>query len=261
MSGEITFESLNLLTTFMDEPRVFPGPDGDPYLSRWYLQGQRFDKFGKVVNPASFRSLIRDLTPFSTFLHKFHRSDADSELHSHPWAWAWVMVLAGGYVEERLVGDRIVTITRKPGSIFMFKHDDYHRVDLLGRESWSLFLAGPYAGPWFFRSKDTGKVTASGEFLARKRLKRGDLPRAPVPDRQIPTGPIAEDLDHAVVRACAEPTLVDALAWIALWENDRVVHQAMKRERGPNGQSWDTFFRLAFSKTMAKWYSRSESDF
>ncbi len=32
--------------------------------------------------------------------------------------------------------------------------------------------------------------------------------------------------DEAINRACEEPTLVSALAWIAIWDADRAIQQA-----------------------------------
>lgn len=58
--------------------------NGVPYLTRCYLLGKDW-KWGNV------------------YLHHFHSSDQGDELHSHPWSWGLSLVLAGGYVEERVV--------------------------------------------------------------------------------------------------------------------------------------------------------------
>lgn len=67
-------------------------------------------------------------------------------------------------------------------------------------------------------------------------------------------------LKEAVARACQEPTLLDALAWIAIWETERVVQQAIRNEksgeRNPDGSQWDTCFRLAFKDVMEHWNPR-----
>lgn len=64
------------------------------------------------------------------------------------------------------------------------------------------------------------------------------------------------NVDEAVSRACEEPTLVDALIWIVGWESERVVAQAMKGERGPDGQLWDSCYgyciRLVTEKYKGK---------
>lgn len=70
--------------------------------------------------------------------------------------------------------------------------------------------------------------------------------------------------DEAVNRACEEPTLVDALTWIAIWENDRAVRQALltneRRRMGvPNastashGGDWDSSFKRCFEAVFAAW--------
>ncbi len=34
--------------------------------------------------------------------------------------------------------------------VSLLREDTYHRVDLLGEDSWSLFIAGPKGGSWYF---------------------------------------------------------------------------------------------------------------
>lgn len=67
-------------------------------------------------------------------------------------------------------------------------------------------------------------------------------------------------LREAVARACQEPTLLDALAWIAIWETERVVQQAIRNEksgeRNPDGSQWDTCFKLSFQDVMSTWNAR-----
>jgi len=110
------------------------------------------------------------------YLHRFHRSDEDRELHSHPWTWSIAIVLRGGYAETRRdLVDQILglsrTVVRRPGSVFLIRHDTYHRVELLGRESWSLFIAGPERHPWFFMDPATGETTPWRTFIRRKGLR------------------------------------------------------------------------------------------
>ena len=35
------------------------------------------------------------------------------------------------------------------------------------------------------------------------------------------------NIDQAVLRACGELTLLDALSWICVWENERVIRQVL----------------------------------
>lgn len=67
-------------------------------------------------------------------------------------------------------------------------------------------------------------------------------------------------LSEAVKEACKQPTLLDALSWIAVWESERVIQQARKfYETGvstaSDGKGWDTCFRVCFKLVMEA-YSR-----
>jgi len=60
---------------------------------------------------------------------------------------------------------------------------------------------------------------------------------------------------QAVNRACEEPTLVDALSWISVWECERVIpvaHEFLNGEKpfDWNGQGWDTCFKFLINETM-----------
>jgi hypothetical protein len=61
-------------------------------------------------------------------------------------------------------------------------------------------------------------------------------------------------IDQAIDRACQEPTLVDALSWICLWECERVVAQALRNVpnniRDADGKSWDTCFGYCIRLVM-----------
>jgi hypothetical protein len=119
------------------------------YLTRWYVfGGARDNDDGDTGEP-----LIR--LPFNIFLHRFERSDDDGALHSHPWSWGVSIILAGGYSEERRIGDTVERVTFGPGSINVIRHEDFHRVDLLEEDAWSLFIAGPKLGTWFFWDRET----------------------------------------------------------------------------------------------------------
>lgn len=152
------------LTTFLAAPRVIMDRDGGtPYLARHYLIGKRpaVDQHGNPVRAE------RPSTP-QVYLHRFFRSDHDGELHSHPWRWAVAIILAGGYAEERRVGDRVETKLRLPGSIVFLRGEDFHRGDLLAPESWSLFIVGPKVSNWFFWNRDTKLRAPWRSFLAWK---------------------------------------------------------------------------------------------
>lgn len=49
----------------------------------------------------------------------------------------------------------------------------------------------------------------------------------------------------AVKKACMEPTLLDSLSWICIWESERIVRQA-KMNKVVNietGARWETCFK------------------
>jgi len=154
---------LRWITGDMSAPRVIWDRAGlSEYLSRWYVWPTRtygakdFDEKRGAV---------------AVFLHRFHRGDDDRECHSHPWHWAISLILAGGYIEERRVRGTNIVVERvvKPWSINFIRGDDYHRVDLLEEDAWSLFVAGPRASDWYFWNRDTGETTQWEKFIARKR--------------------------------------------------------------------------------------------
>jgi hypothetical protein len=172
--------AIKTIASLLPAPRVIYDRDGQtPYLSRYYLigrpthpSGEPFDQFG---NPKPGIELKDGL---NVYLHRFHRSDDDLELHNHPWAWAFSLILAGGYREERRWGNAVVTQVFKPGSLNIVHHDTFHRIELLDGDSWSLFVAGPKANSWGFWNRDTGTFTPWREFLARKKALREDLDAA-----------------------------------------------------------------------------------
>lgn len=196
-------------------PRVIQDGTGEiPYLSRWYLRGRPwmadgsdpFDHFGNPKPEAIWPKGI------GVYLHRFHRSDVDRELHSHPWAWSYSIILAGGYIEERRMprecrcghaqGDhrnrngrwtvtacaglcnrcdcgefksKVVRRSVRPGMLNVIRGDDFHRVDLIEADAWTLFVVGPKTGSsWGFWDRETGAVTPWREFLAK--TQRADDP-------------------------------------------------------------------------------------
>jgi hypothetical protein len=158
---------LLFLTRFLRAPRVIMGGDGaTPYLSRWYLYGKQpqVDEHGNPVKNARPVGTIGT----EVYLHRFHRSDADRELHNHPWRVALVFVLSGGYVEQYRDGDKVKTRVRNPGSVFFLRGEDFHRVDLIGGDSWSLFIAGQKASSWSFWCAERKERAHWREFLAWK---------------------------------------------------------------------------------------------
>lgn len=119
--------------------------EGDKYLLRFYLKHSS--------------SRLPGL-----YLHHFYRGDQDRDLHNHPWNKSISFILTGGYVEERLPEKekgkpnyRVTTRKVGPGSFNVIKADDFHRVDLIGRSTWTLFTSGKKIKGWGFMLRDSGE--------------------------------------------------------------------------------------------------------
>ena len=69
------------------------------------------------------------------------------------------------------------------------------------------------------------------------------------------------NITEATERACQEPTLLDALSWICVWESERVVKQAQRHfatgERTPDGAGWETCFKVCLKSVMEKYSQKS----
>ena len=165
---------LEWLAGHLPQPRVIYDRAGcSPYLSRYYLIGAPFmtegsEPIDRLGSPKPEAISPRGL---GLYLHRFHQSDDDIALHNHPWKWARSLILAGGYWEERRDEDRVTVrrILRKPGAWLRINQDDFHRVDLLERDSWSLFIAGPKTSSWSFWNRVTGETVHWREFIRRIR--------------------------------------------------------------------------------------------
>lgn len=123
--------------------------DGQKYLTRFYL-------------------FLKERNFGNIYIHHFHRSDMDKGmhgyglLHNHPWPWAFSIVLVNGYIEERRTkSGNVIQRKVKPGTINFLTHNDYHRVDLIGNEAWSIFITGPRKlnMDWSFWDRVTNKYT------------------------------------------------------------------------------------------------------
>lgn len=141
--------------------------EDDPYLARHYV-------FKKDWIPERLRNgLLRSIP--SVFVHEFQRGDSDREYHSHPWKFAFSIILAGGYVEERVATHsdgtlHVVSKTYRPGMFNIIRADDFHRVELLdGKTTWTLFIAGERTGDlWGFLDVSTREFVTWKEHLRRR---------------------------------------------------------------------------------------------
>jgi hypothetical protein len=169
---------LEVLVRFLPRPRVIYDREGkSPYLSRYYLRGrptmpdgsEPFAPDGAPKREAIFPEGV------AIYLHKFHRSDSDDALHNHPWVWSRSLVLAGGYSEERRVGNAVVRRDVRPVTWNRIDADDFHRVDLLEQDCWSLFFAGPKTSKsWGFWNRVTRVFLPWRDFIASVRGPRWD---------------------------------------------------------------------------------------
>ena len=161
------------IAEFMAGERVIYDGDGkSPYLSRYYITNRPTmpdgsDPFNLLGDPKE--GAVWRTANVSAYLHHFHRGDMDRELHNHPWAWGLSLILVGGYREERRVGDRVVSRILKPGMLNWVGHDDFHRVDLLEKDAWTLFIVGRKVSSWGFWDRQTGGFKPWRQFLEDKR--------------------------------------------------------------------------------------------
>jgi hypothetical protein len=109
---------------------TIPTPDGSPYLERYYVFGA--DRAWGNIFLHHFCSSDMDVAPSGTYY-----------LHNHPWPWSFSIILVGGYVEERRrTDDTIEERVFLPGDINTLSDKDFHRVELIGKDGWSLFFTG-----------------------------------------------------------------------------------------------------------------------
>lgn len=138
-----------LVRTFPNRHRLID-IDGKPYLLRFYLKRN-------------------GILP-GIYLHHFFMGDQDRELHDHPWDLSGSLILTGGYVEERLIPGTIKRRLRHlgPGSINIIRGSTFHRVDLVGTRSWTIFVSGKKTKGWGFLDDETGEIIPHRRYLEEK---------------------------------------------------------------------------------------------
>lgn len=174
MTGLVRF-LVESIAARLPTPRViYDREGGSPYLSRYYLtQRPRMPDGSAPFDPhGDPKSGVFWPDGVGLYLHRFHRSDDDGALHNHPWRWSLSLILVGGYSEERRRGTRVERRFVGPGSLNFIRATDFHRVDLVERDAWSLFLAGPKVGSWGFWDRASGITTPWRDFIATKRGNR-----------------------------------------------------------------------------------------
>ncbi len=172
-------------------PRKMYGTSEGPYLSRFYLKGKPKTEDGIDAFDADGNLRAGVAWPkrrWAAFLHHFHRSDEDTELHSHPWKWAVCIILVGGYREQSVLPDfdleeetgptdilrwNIATRWRTffPFSVNVLTEKTFHRVELLEEDAWSLVIVGPKAKSWGFLDVESRKYQPWRDFIRSKGLE------------------------------------------------------------------------------------------
>ncbi len=119
--------TLYLLTVALTS-RQIREPAGDLLLRRYYLLRLPF---------------------FRAFLHQMHAHDTGRHSHSHPWTWARALVVTGGYLEFRS-GTPDTYRWLSPGDVNVLNPGDYHRIEDVRSDTWTLFCAGTRRSDWGF---------------------------------------------------------------------------------------------------------------
>lgn len=145
------------------EPDFLIGPEGDPYMKRWYvIPRNRF---------------------FNIYLHNMLHDDDDRAAHDHPW-WSLSLCLKGYIQEKQLVNPWDKIDTKAPSQWAWAWDPEYrlnaiqqgdwkyrgvkysHMLQLPRGEAWTLFITGPKIERWGFHCRygwrDFEKFTDKG---------------------------------------------------------------------------------------------------
>lgn len=147
--------------------RIITRGDARPYLGRHYI-------FRTASLPEDVQKYLGWMP--SIYLHHFFTGDDEPELHNHPWGKSISLILLGGYSEERLERDdstrRPTGTTRfktyKPGMLNFIRKDDFHKVTLLEKDAWTLFIAGDREQDWGFYDRHTQEFFPWREHVVRR---------------------------------------------------------------------------------------------
>lgn len=110
----------------MRNPDFVIGDPEDPYLRRWWV--------------------IPRNRLFNIYLHHFLHSDDDRALHDHPWLFNCSILVKGTYYEVTFSG----ACRRRRWVPYFRWGKAAHRVELVSREVWTVFITGPVVRDWGF---------------------------------------------------------------------------------------------------------------
>lgn len=122
--------------------------------------------FGFDKSPYLTRTLLPRIAGHRALLHRIWREDADPYMHNHPWKTARFLIVSGGYIEERLVGEHIETRVLRPGDVNELNASTFHRVTTVKPHTWTLGIVGERVQDWGFLV--AGELVVSAEYFARK---------------------------------------------------------------------------------------------
>ena len=125
--------------------------DGELYLTRYYI----------------FRKPVWWMP--SIYIHCFHSSDHDEELHNHGWNRSLSLILKGSYKEEYRENNQVKSRTLKAGCCNYITKDTFHRIDLVTDKVWTLFISGTKSNPnWGFWDRHTDQYVSHQEHEINK---------------------------------------------------------------------------------------------
>jgi len=122
------------------EPAQILGPEGDPYLRRWWLE--------------------KDAVTGSVYVHDMLRSDQDAEMHDHP-GDNLSIVLDGEMIEHRPDG----AVRHGPGTMVSRRAEDRHRIEIRDRLV-TIFVMGERVREWGFWEGD--RFVPSQQFFSER---------------------------------------------------------------------------------------------
>ena len=128
--------------------RIISGPNSEPYLERYLVC-----RFGR----------------HAVFLHRFLGSDPDKGLHDHPWKQSVSLIVAGHYLEKRLIrrNDQLWVRIKKfgVGCLNFINKNDFHQIVLpFGCCAWTLFYHGERIKGWGFAVNKQAALNEEGCF-------------------------------------------------------------------------------------------------
>lgn len=126
--------------------KVIQREDGQPYLTRFYM----------------FRRWWNWMP--SIYIHKFHSSDYDQELHNHPFN-SFSIIIKGSYIEEFRKGDEVFFRTLYPLNVNIVGKNKFHRIELNSDEVWTIFFSISKNKDWGFWDRTTGKYVGHKDHI------------------------------------------------------------------------------------------------